>query len=255
MKTPKSLLKNIQDNLKEASVESILWCINLTPRIAGFSITSRRISGIQVNTEINKLVCRVIILSQDAIMSVVVINYQSLLLFLIAHTAAMFDLIAEEMKALNILEGLVDNGVKEKLASLIKRHILLLHIVQCLRDLYSLPLGIDFAANAYCMCLFFSLPLEDWISFAPVLGYCFLVFFLYCYLCQKLVDVSEVFEASVYDCGWENYVLSDRRSVLIVLLQAQQPVMIKAGNIVPVNIYTFASAMQGIYKFVTALKF
>ncbi|XP_041977465.1 putative odorant receptor 85d [Aricia agestis] len=211
--------------------------------------------GINITSVINKYICRGLIFAQDVTISTVVLNFQCLLLFLISHTSAMYHLMSEEMLALSRVEYSTNRlSVQKKLSLLIKRHSLLLHIVECLRTLYNMPIGVNFGTNAFCICMFFFLNLEAWITFGPLLGYCFLVFFLYCYLCQKLIDASEVFERAVYSCGWESYGLDDMKSLLIVLKQAQQPALLLAGYMIPVNIYTFATGMQFIYKFVTTLK-
>ncbi|XP_068629598.1 odorant receptor 49a-like [Battus philenor] len=201
----------------------------------------------------NREICLSILLTLEVSLVTIVLNYQALLLLLISHTTAMYHLMADEMTALDTDEHGTD--VKEKLPSLILRHNLTLHTVDNLKLLYSMPIGIHFGSNAVCICLFFYLPLQDWITFMPVLVYCFLVYFLYCFLCQMLVNASEKFERAVYCCGWEKFDLHEMKLIYIMLMEAQKQVQLLAADIVPINIYTFATSMQAMFKFVTVVKF
>nr|AQQ73527.1 olfactory receptor 54 [Heliconius melpomene rosina] len=203
----------------------------------------------------NREICHVILFSQEISIMTVVLNYQALLLFLIAHTAAMYQMLAAEMLAFEEYENSdINIVVKEHLPSLIERHALTLSIIDNLKALYSMPMGVNFGSNAVCICLFFYLSLHEWITFAPVLIYCFLVFFLYCFLCQRLINASEVFENAVYSCGWEKFNMKEKKTIYVMLLQAQKPITLLAADIIPVNIYTFASTLRAMYQFITVVK-
>ncbi|XP_038215663.1 odorant receptor 30a-like [Zerene cesonia] len=205
----------------------------------------------------NREVCLTILCAQEFCIMTVVLNYQALLLFLIAHTAVMYQMLSEEMYLMDIPEYDQSHNdlVKQKLPGLVARHALTVDITNNLKSLYSVPLGVNFGSNAVCISLFFYLPLQEWVKFAPILIYCFLVFFLYCYLGQKLINASESFERSVYACGWEKFDLKEKKIVYVLLLEAQKPIQLLAADIIPVNIYTFATTLQAMFKFVTVVKF
>ncbi|OWR48756.1 olfactory receptor 54 [Danaus plexippus plexippus] len=204
----------------------------------------------------NRQICRLILGLQEVTIMTAVLNYQTLLLFLIAHTEAMYRLLSEEMLNFNQYASTPESNifVKNRLPLLVSRHSLTLDIIKNLKALYSMPMGVNFGSNAVCICLFFYLPLREWITFSPVLIYCFLVFFLYCYLCQRLINASEVFENAVYSCGWEKFNLNEQKTIYVMLLQAQKPVTLLAADIIPVNISTFATTIQAMFKFVTVVK-
>nr|QLI62048.1 odorant receptor 5 [Streltzoviella insularis] len=145
--------------------------------------------------------------------------------------------------------------VKETLPKLINRHIMILDTIDKLKTLYSVPTGVDFGSNAVCMSLFCFLSLQEYVTFMTIILYAFAVFFLYCYLCQCLINASGDFERAVYSCGWENLEWRDKKTIYVMLLQAQKPIELLAANIIPINIATFASTIQAIYKFVTVVKF
>lgn len=222
----------------------------------GKLINSLYFSGFKFITSTQRYLCAIIATVQDICNVVVVIDFQAIILFLVAHTSAMYLLLAKEMIALSKYTE-KDGGytiVKEKLPSLIHRHILLLKMVTNLKLLYSNPLGVNFGLNAVFICLFSYLPFKQWGAYIPMLFYFFIIFFLYCYLCQKLVNATEIFENAVYCCGWENFQLKEMKSVYIIVKLAQKPVRLLAADMIVVNMYTFASTLQFIFKFVTVLK-
>lgn len=187
----------------------------------------------------------------------VVLNYQALLLFLIAHTTAMYQMLSAEIMVFDDYEDTPENNalVKERLPILIERHALTLDIIKNLKSLYSMPIGVNFGSNAVCISLFFYLPWHEWVMFSPILIYCFLVFFLYCFLCQRLINASEVFETAIYSCGWEKFDLKEKKTIYVMLLIGQKPITLLAADIIPVNIYTFATTLQAMFKFITVVKF
>ncbi|CAH4037263.1 unnamed protein product [Pieris brassicae] len=205
----------------------------------------------------NRQICKTILFIQEVILVIIDLNYQTLQLLLISHTATMYRLLAEEMQQLDapVFDENHYQGIKIKLPSLIFRHVLTLDIIKNLQSLYSFPMGVNFGLNTICIALFFYLPTEEWIDFCPFLIYCFFVFFLYCYLCQKLIDATEMFERSVYACGWEKYNIKEMKIIYIIMLQAQKPIELLAADIIPINIYTFATTIQFLYKFITVVKF
>lgn len=202
------------------------------------------------------VLCYVILGVQEITISSVVLNFQSMLLLLVAHTAGMYRLMADEINLFNEYDNINEHKlyVKNTLPGLIDRHVSILKITQLLTSLYSMPIGVNFGGNAVCLTLFFYLPLQEWLQFMPVLVYCGLVFSLYCFLCQQLVDAAEKFERAVYSCGWENFDLSEKKLVYVMLLQAQKPVRILAADIIAVNLPTFATTLQAMYKFITVVK-
>ncbi|KAL4714531.1 hypothetical protein ACJJTC_006577 [Scirpophaga incertulas] len=204
-----------------------------------------------------KEICQTILFFQEFNIVTIVLSYQSLLLFVIAHTTLLFQLLSDDIMTLNNYDKTAHFNnplANELLPVLIRRHTILLGVINKLKALYSGPIGVDFASDAVCISLFFYLPLQEWLQFMPLLTYCFLAFFLYCFLCQRLTNSAELFERSVYACGWENFGVKEKRAVFIILRQAQQPVEILAANIIPVNISTFATTLQAMFKFVTVIK-
>ncbi|KAJ2952931.1 hypothetical protein O0L34_g7303 [Tuta absoluta] len=199
-------------------------------------------------------ICSLFLCLEELCIMAVVLNYQALLLLFVDHTSAMYKLLSDEMMMFN-QPDVDDDYVRRKLPSLLQRHILSLSTVNKFKQLFSMPIGINFGSNAACISLFFYLPLPEWLGFIPILVYCFLVFFLYCFLCQRLINAAEAFEKAVYGCGWEKFDVKIQKTIYLMLINAQAKVEILAADIIPVNIYTFATTIQFMFKFVTVMKF
>lgn len=218
----------------------------------------RFFSGLEpVTVSPNKEICMALLAAQELFAIVATASYDATFLFLFAHTAAMFEVLSEETMALNDLQtSELDDGttVMERLKNLITRHSLLLHTVEKIQEIYSITIGISFALEAITMCLFFVLPLDVCLNFAPVIFHGLFLFFLYCYQGQKITTAAERFEKAVYCSGWQNFGIKDQKMILFMLKQSQRPVILLAASVVPVRIYTFAYTMQSIYKFVTVFK-
>ncbi|XP_045445905.1 uncharacterized protein LOC123653984 [Melitaea cinxia] len=209
-----------------------------------------------LTTTPNREICLVILCAQEICIMTVVLNYQALLLFIIAHTAAMYEMLSAEILIFDEYDNTPESyaAVKERLPILIQRHSLTLNIIKNIKALYSMPIGVNFGSNAVCICLFFYVPFDEWVTLTPILIYCFLVFFLYCFLCQRLINGAELFENAIYSCGWEKFSMKEKKMIFVMLMQAQRAVTLLAADIIPVNIYTFATTLQAMYKFVTVVK-
>lgn len=215
------------------------------------------VTGLEpITTTPNKQICMIIIVAQELSFIITALHYQTMLIFLIAYTAGIFHILTQEMMDLNNYKNLEEHKsyVRKHLPSLVQRHALMLQVVGNLKNLYSVSTGVDFGANAVCVCLLFFVSYQVLLKFIPLLLYCVLSFFMYCFLCQRMTNAAEGFELAVYSCGWENFDLREQSMVYIMLLLAQKPVVILAADNVPVNMYTFAKTLQFMYKFVTVIK-
>ncbi|XP_063620652.1 uncharacterized protein LOC134793059 [Cydia splendana] len=183
-------------------------------------------------------------------------SFQTVMLLLLAHTSVMYRLLSDEITTFSTL--LTDprnyDFVKGRLPVIIYRHVLILDITKDLRALYSIPMGINFGSNAVCLCFFFFLEPAEYLSFMPIVVYCFIVFSLYCFLGQRLTDGAEMFSQAVYNSGWEMMHTKERRAIVFMLLQSQKEVDLLAADLIPVNMSTFATTCQAIYQFATVFK-
>nr|WCC57669.1 odorant receptor 19 [Papilio xuthus] len=219
-------------------------------KIEDFSATS--CAGMEpLKKSPNREICTTFFVLQAILGICITASYDATFLFIFAHTAAMFEILEEETMSLN--DGEVTT-VAERINNIVYRHSLILHTVKEIQEIYSVTIGVSFGLEAISMCIFFVLPLNLAFNFSPIIVHGMFVFFLYCYQGQKITTAAERFQNAVYFCGWENFSIKEQKMILIMLIQSQKPVLLKAGSVVPVCIYTFACTMQSIYKFVTAFK-
>lgn len=202
----------------------------------------------------NTEVCFIILLITELGFIINSASYPLLLAILIIHTTAMYQMLSEEMLQLDT-EDVENIQIKNKLSLLIKRHFVIVDITNDIKSLYSISIGINFGSNTTCICFFFFLAIDELLAFLPILLYCFVIFFLYCFLGQNLMNAAALFQRSVYECGWEKFEVQEQKAIYVMLLQAQHKVEILAAGIIPVNICTFANACQFMFKFVSVFKF
>ncbi|XP_050665084.1 uncharacterized protein LOC126965492, partial [Leptidea sinapis] len=78
--------------------------------------------------------------------------------------------------------------------------------------------------------------------------------FINCFLGQKLMDASEQFSKAVYGCGWENFDVSNRKSVLIMLQNSQKTLTLSAGGVATLSFECLMSIVKCSYSFYTTLQ-
>ncbi|KAH9635968.1 hypothetical protein HF086_015542 [Spodoptera exigua] len=75
-----------------------------------------------------------------------------------------------------------------------------------------------------------------------------------CFAGQRVMDASAMFEASVYDCKWENFDKSNMKLVLVMLQNAQKTMTLSAGGVRTLSFSALMSVFRGIYSAYTALR-
>lgn len=113
----------------------------------------------------NRIICTLLIDATEILLTFVVLNYQCLLCLLIAHTAAMYRMLSEEINQLNEIDEEGNETeyaatpvaereafVKERLNLYIDRHCMILETIRQLKDLYSMPIGVNFISHGVVLC-------------------------------------------------------------------------------------------------------
>lgn len=118
------------------------------------------------------------------------------------------------------------------------KNIIFRHALEHFRKIGSFLIG--FGLNAISLCLFFVLPLDVCLNFAPLFYHSLFIFFLCCFQGQRLTTASEKFEMADYCCGWENLRVKERRQILLMLKQAQKRVIVFVALVIPIHILSIA---------------
>nr|XP_037868148.1 olfactory receptor 45 isoform X2 [Bombyx mori] len=66
--------------------------------------------------------------------------------------------------------------------------------------------------------------------------------------------VSMEVATAVYSCPWYTFPTSLKRSLLVIMIRAQQPALLTAGGFAPLLLDTFVSIMKASYSFFTVLQ-
>lgn len=75
-----------------------------------------------------------------------------------------------------------------------------------------------------------------------------------CLTGQRVMDASITFEKAVYDCKWENFDVSNRKTVLLMLQSSQKTMKLSAGGVTMLSFSSFMGVIRSIYSAYTALR-
>ncbi|KAL0870897.1 hypothetical protein ABMA27_004732 [Loxostege sticticalis] len=75
-----------------------------------------------------------------------------------------------------------------------------------------------------------------------------------CLTGQRVMDASITFEKAVYDCKWENFDVSNRKTVLLMLQSSQKIMKLSAGGVTMLSFSSFMGVIRSIYSAYTALR-
>ncbi|CAG9565020.1 unnamed protein product [Danaus chrysippus] len=80
------------------------------------------------------------------------------------------------------------------------------------------------------------------------------IVFIDCFIGQKLIDASDVFESSIYSCRWENFDVSNQKTVLFMLKNSQKTLYLSAGGIAVLNMSCLMCIFRTTYSAYTTLQ-
>ncbi|KAG6439266.1 hypothetical protein O3G_MSEX000629, partial [Manduca sexta] len=74
-----------------------------------------------------------------------------------------------------------------------------------------------------------------------------------CYIGQKVMDASLIFEKAVYNCKWEKFDNSNMKLMLTILQNSQKTMRLSAGGMATMSFSCLATVLNTIYSTYTAL--
>lgn len=75
-----------------------------------------------------------------------------------------------------------------------------------------------------------------------------------CLAGQRLIDASDEFERSLYCCQWENFNVSNQKTVFLTLMMSQKTLILSAGGIATLNYQFFMAILKTSYSTYTTLR-
>nr|XP_034834933.1 uncharacterized protein LOC117991444 [Maniola hyperantus] len=85
------------------------------------------------------------------------------------------------------------------------------------------------------------------------LPYTFLQIYMDCYIGQKVIDASNIFEKAVYNCNWENFDKANMKIVLTMLQSSQKSLKLTAGGLAILDYVCLMAVIKSTYSFYTTL--
>ncbi|XP_034834926.1 uncharacterized protein [Maniola hyperantus] len=86
------------------------------------------------------------------------------------------------------------------------------------------------------------------------LPYTFVQLYMECLIGQRLIDASNVFENSLYECKWENFNIDNRKTVLFMLQCSQKTLTLSAGGMAVLSYSCLMEVMKTTYSAYTTMQ-
>ncbi|XP_062525493.1 olfactory receptor 45 isoform X2 [Bombyx mori] len=161
-----------------------------------------------------------------------------------------FETICDDLPS-NIMNKLTADEqviVAKRVRENVIEHQAVLECINDIQDCFSSAMLVHIAistmiicATAYQLAVEKSLDLTQRMTMASFLGGMSTEIFLFCYQGGHLsIDSMEVATA-VYSCPWYTFPTSLKRSLLVIMIRAQQPALLTAGGFAPLLLDTFVS--------------
>lgn len=75
-----------------------------------------------------------------------------------------------------------------------------------------------------------------------------------CLIGQRMMDACKKFEYAVYDCKWENFDVTNMKTVLLILQNAQKTMVLSAAGMTSLNYNCLMTIIRSIYSAYTTLR-
>nr|AST36399.1 putative odorant receptor OR39 [Cydia nigricana] len=145
----------------------------------------------------------------------------------------------------------LNNYIKYRLQVIVKSHAINIDLIKKLEDLFRNAILVEFILLTAGLSIDLLGGLEDTYIILP---FSIMQVSMDCYLGQKLMDASIVFENSIYDCKWENFDVKNRKTVLLMLKMSQRTLSLSAGGVATLNYECLMAMYKAVYSAYTTLR-
>nr|AIT69891.1 olfactory receptor 39 [Ctenopseustis herana] len=141
--------------------------------------------------------------------------------------------------------------VKHRLFHIQKSHFTNINLVKSIEDIFRYAIVVEFFLLTLSLIADLLGGLEHTYIIMP---FALMQVGMDCFTGQRLMDASFVFEAAVYDCKWENFDASNRKTVQLMLQISQKTLVLSAGGVTALSFGCLMSMIRSIYSAYTALR-
>ncbi|XP_047992764.1 odorant receptor 67a-like [Leguminivora glycinivorella] len=145
----------------------------------------------------------------------------------------------------------LNNYINYRLQAIVKSHAINIDIVKKLEGLFRNAIAVEFILLTAGLIVDLLGGLGDTYIILP---FSIMQVSMDCYLGQKLMDASKVFENAIYDCKWENFDVKNRKTVLLTLMMSQRILSLSAGGVATLSFECLMAMYKAVYSAYTALR-
>lgn len=156
------------------------------------------------------------------------------------------DVTSEEEK-----QRITSEFVREKLHDIIKRHGIVKGLFQRLDSIFRIVLIIEFMLLMIAIIFELLGGLENTYMQMP---YAFMQVTMDCFSGQRVMEAGMAFEEAVYASNWENFDVSNKKTILTILHCSQKSLTISAGGITSLSYTSLMSIFRSVYSAYATLR-
>ncbi|XP_046969740.1 uncharacterized protein LOC124537070 [Vanessa cardui] len=160
-------------------------------------------------------------------------------------------MITDKIHAVYIRKKIMNEFIRIRLRDIIKLHIENINLMRQFDQEIRSTLALEYSLNTISIISELLGGLENTYLQLP---YTVVQLLMVCLAGQRLIDACDHFEKSVYSCKWENFNISNRRTVYLMLIMSQKTLMLSAGGVVKLNFTCMMNILRSTYSTYTTLK-
>ncbi|CAH0720549.1 unnamed protein product, partial [Brenthis ino] len=207
------------------------------------------------------IISGVFIMAEIAIFVVVIVGYiEAQMLALsdeILHLWTDSELFCEKFVEKNNNVDITDENIiknifiKSQLKDIVKFHMMNINLRNAVEKKFRI---IYFVEIIFILCAIVAELLGGLENTYVQVPYTFHQIFFNCWISQKLLDASIVFERALYSSHWENFDVANQKTILLMLQNSQNRLTLSAGGIAVLNYPFLMYVMRFTYSTYTTLQ-
>ncbi|XP_047535753.1 odorant receptor Or2-like [Vanessa atalanta] len=146
---------------------------------------------------------------------------------------------------------IINEHIANRLKQIIPFHISNINLLNEFETLFRITMAVEFGLIIIGIVAELLGRIENTFMELP---YTLIQIYVDCFIGQRLIDASFVFERAVYDCKWENFNKSNMKTILLILQNAQKPLKLTAGGLTTLDFVCLMSVIKSTYSFYTTLQ-
>ncbi|KAL4703671.1 hypothetical protein ACJJTC_016215 [Scirpophaga incertulas] len=148
-------------------------------------------------------------------------------------------------------DKVINDYIKQKLHEVVRIHTINLELIRQIEYVFRDAIAVEFMLLIAGLIAELLGGLENTYIEMP---YALMQVAMDCLTGQRMMDASLRFENAVYDCKWENFSVTNKKTVMLILQNAQKTMVLSAGGVTTLSFNCLMSVLKSIYSAYTALR-